>query len=299
VDSIVSIEQARKPQRKLRAIERVQSSKQLRETNLNVIGSVQSLAADLDAPISLWASKFTDDATKAVASAYEETHKNDTTWAFNSDNIGVQDNHQFGAVAVRSMKNAARTITTTTSSLNDGRSEIKTDNSDCSIPCSTPVVLPRLSSSAQLNQRSGTNTKGSFSSLPRTQSLTMSAAEFKQRQKTQQRKVEAMQLQMRKDATMQEFMVESSSAADKIVFPATYRCPHKDCNQVFSRAYTFKMHMRSHENFSRYHEYKRHPQLYLDADIAEMNRMNTDDFTASVSLSADITQQLAVLQQRR
>lgn len=47
-------------------------------------------------------------------------------------------------------------------------------------------------------------------------------------------------------------------------FKETYRCHYPGCNQVFSRNYTYKVHLKTHEVFPQYHEYKNNPQLFLD-----------------------------------
>lgn len=47
-------------------------------------------------------------------------------------------------------------------------------------------------------------------------------------------------------------------------FKDTFRCHHPGCNQVFSRNYTYKVHLKTHEIFPQYHEYKSNPQLFLD-----------------------------------
>lgn len=48
-------------------------------------------------------------------------------------------------------------------------------------------------------------------------------------------------------------------------FKETYRCHYPGCNQVFSRNYTYKVHLKTHEVFPQYHEYKNNPQLFLDS----------------------------------
>jgi hypothetical protein len=48
------------------------------------------------------------------------------------------------------------------------------------------------------------------------------------------------------------------------IFHNTYLCEHPNCGQVFSRLYTYKVHLRTHENFPEYYEYKRNPQLFYD-----------------------------------
>ncbi len=55
------------------------------------------------------------------------------------------------------------------------------------------------------------------------------------------------------------------------VFKHSYVCSHPKCHQVFSRLYTYKIHMKSHEVFAGYHAYKRRPQLYLDSDGREIS----------------------------
>lgn len=48
-------------------------------------------------------------------------------------------------------------------------------------------------------------------------------------------------------------------------FKETHRCHYPGCNQVFARAYTFKVHLKTHEMFPQYHAFKQDPQLLLDS----------------------------------
>lgn len=50
----------------------------------------------------------------------------------------------------------------------------------------------------------------------------------------------------------------------RTVFHQTYVCEHAGCGQLFSRLYTYKVHLRTHENFPDYFRFKRDPQLALD-----------------------------------
>ena len=83
-----------------------------------------------------------------------------------------------------------------------------------------------------------------------------------------------------------------ASAAEDVIFRNTYKCPHKNCNAVFSRAYTYKVHLKTHDTFARYHEFKKLPQLYLDSDSQEMHRLNDEDFRRSVSLAPMVSGEL-------
>jgi hypothetical protein len=72
-------------------------------------------------------------------------------------------------------------------------------------------------------------------------------------------------LQMRKmDKRSQKTYDQAATDWTDDVFRQTFICPHLHCGQMFSRAYSLKVHLKSHENFPRYHEYKRLPQLGLD-----------------------------------
>ena len=50
----------------------------------------------------------------------------------------------------------------------------------------------------------------------------------------------------------------------RTVFHQTYVCEHPQCGQLFSRLYTYKVHLRTHQNFPDYFRFKRDPQLALD-----------------------------------
>lgn len=48
------------------------------------------------------------------------------------------------------------------------------------------------------------------------------------------------------------------------VFKETYVCHFPNCGQVFSRNYTYKVHLKSHDMFPQYHSFKKNPQVALD-----------------------------------
>lgn len=54
------------------------------------------------------------------------------------------------------------------------------------------------------------------------------------------------------------------SADPNQVFKHSLTCPFPNCGAVFSRAYTYEVHLRSHSSFPQYHAFKRRPQLGLD-----------------------------------
>ena len=55
-------------------------------------------------------------------------------------------------------------------------------------------------------------------------------------------------------------------------FVRAFACPHPGCAAEFSRAYTLKVHMKSHEQFSLYYKFKKEPMLFLDPDKSQMQR---------------------------
>ena len=68
------------------------------------------------------------------------------------------------------------------------------------------------------------------------------------------------------------------------LYKNTFKCTYPHCNQVFSRAYTYKIHLRSHEMFPQYHEFKKKPQLVLDPDKKQVKDIGTEMYTRKVSL---------------
>ena len=53
-------------------------------------------------------------------------------------------------------------------------------------------------------------------------------------------------------------------------FERPFKCRFDGCNQAFSRAYTLKIHEKSHKLFGNYHKWKKDPQLFLDKDKETM-----------------------------
>ena len=68
------------------------------------------------------------------------------------------------------------------------------------------------------------------------------------------------------------------------VYRNTFKCTYPQCNQVFSRAYTYKIHLRSHETFSQYHEFKKKPQLVLDPDKRQGKQLSDAIYSRKISL---------------
>ena len=47
------------------------------------------------------------------------------------------------------------------------------------------------------------------------------------------------------------------------------------CDQAFSRKYTLNVHIKSHELFESYHDYKKEPMLFYDPDLITMREEMT------------------------
>ena len=67
-------------------------------------------------------------------------------------------------------------------------------------------------------------------------------------------------------------------------FRRPYVCSFAGCGQAFSRIYTLKVHERSHENYSKYHEYKRDPQLYFDPNMEDHTNHHLSEFQNTLSM---------------
>ena len=76
-------------------------------------------------------------------------------------------------------------------------------------------------------------------------------------------------------------------------FERPYVC--SKCNQAFSRAYTLKVHEKSHETFSNYHLFKSKPQLFLDDDKETLVMENMRKYIHDISLPPVIQQDLKLL----
>lgn len=67
-------------------------------------------------------------------------------------------------------------------------------------------------------------------------------------------------------------------------FERPYVCRYPGCRMQFSRAYTMKVHEKSHTLFSNYHKFKKQPQLFLDGDSAALKEERQAREVASWSL---------------
>jgi hypothetical protein len=110
----------------------------------------------------------------------------------------------------------------------------------------------------------------------------------KKEEKRRKRQIDAMVA--RSHEIKRDFI---TSVRDDFARPFICRYPH--CGQGFSRQYTLKVHEKSHELFQRYHDYKRRPQLFLDADSAEVARENEARINARTSLPPLVQKELASL----
>jgi len=68
------------------------------------------------------------------------------------------------------------------------------------------------------------------------------------------------------------------------VFKHSFVCTHPHCGQVFARQYTYNIHLKSHELFGQYHDYKRQPQLYLDKDRGQIGSTAQKQYNDRISL---------------
>ena len=93
----------------------------------------------------------------------------------------------------------------------------------------------------------------------------------------------------------EEQMSNLTQSVNAQVFKNTFECPHPYCGQVFARHYTYKIHLKSHELFGQYHDYKRRPQLHLDADQGQRTHETAASFDQAAALPAEIQQDLQVL----
>lgn len=81
-------------------------------------------------------------------------------------------------------------------------------------------------------------------------------------------------------------------------FERPYVCSFPGCGQQFSRAYTMKVHKKSHYLFTKYHEFKNQPQLFLDDDVAAFRRENELRAELAWSLPPLVQMELDLLQSR-
>ena len=74
-----------------------------------------------------------------------------------------------------------------------------------------------------------------------------------------------------------------------------YVCSHAGCGLSFSRAYTLKIHEKSHELQSSYHDYKRNPMLLFDPDTSQLVVEQRRLLRERISLPPVIRSELAAL----
>lgn len=80
---------------------------------------------------------------------------------------------------------------------------------------------------------------------------------------------------------------------DLKIFKNTFVCTYPHCNQVFSRNYTYKIHLKSHELFSEYHLYKKNPQLALDSDSQQVAKAWESTYEKTTSLPPIVQMELS------
>lgn len=67
-----------------------------------------------------------------------------------------------------------------------------------------------------------------------------------------------------------DFYKQDFEARVRAGFERPFKCKHPGCHEAFSRAYTLKVHEKSHKVFGNYHKWKKQPQLGLDMDKKAM-----------------------------
>ncbi len=75
-----------------------------------------------------------------------------------------------------------------------------------------------------------------------------------------------------------------------------YICKYKDCGEIFHRLLTYNKHIKSHEIFPKYYEYKKNPKLLLDSESLFLENEKIQRYQNRISLSPMIQQDLNVLQ---
>jgi hypothetical protein len=80
--------------------------------------------------------------------------------------------------------------------------------------------------------------------------------------------LEKQQSQQRNDtaAKRARLLMHDFESRVRAGFERPFKCRHKGCDEAFSRAYTLKIHEKSHKLFGDYHRWKKDPQLFLDKD---------------------------------
>jgi hypothetical protein len=86
-----------------------------------------------------------------------------------------------------------------------------------------------------------------------------------------ERKPEPVEIKWEKSTKRKESILkEDFETRVRNGFDRPFKCTEPGCTAAFSRAYTLKVHMKSHKVFSTYHKWKKDPQLILDPNRKTM-----------------------------
>ena len=77
------------------------------------------------------------------------------------------------------------------------------------------------------------------------------------------KEVEEVKFDDSKGEAKVDFYKKDFEARVRAGFERPFKCKYPGCNEAFSRAYTLKIHEKSHKVFGNYHKWKKEPQLGL------------------------------------
>jgi hypothetical protein len=294
-------------QKKLKATERRDNVVNKAHNNMNKVASVESIQEHLNQPVTLWTSSGAVGSEGAVhlqESIREGENEDDGD--YHGDNSAEEMGlHVKSSLQQGSMLSLGASLLD--DSVLDGKWSFHADNADAREGISRPDT--RQGATPKSGRRSGSRgTQRSGADHSETEAPAgMAAQSTVERVRTMMENSEITLSndnnvwkkslrsynpdatrsppKLRKDTKQfsQDADMMTRNIEDK-VFKHTFVCTHPHCGQVFARQYTYNIHLKSHELFGQYHDYKKQPQLFLDKDRAQVQATKEKQFEDRISL---------------
>lgn len=295
-------------QRRLKATERKQQSAHKAHSDFSKVASVAAIQEDLDQPVTLWASSAaagTEGAVHLRASLAEGEDEEDDgyggsslqqskslqegnalslgasllddveldgKWSFHVEESAEVNDDGISRPGTRQGRGGTPSSNRRTSSRGTQRSDAHpSGTTDTSHPSATTERVRAIVEGAEVPPPKDSHTwQKSLRSSQHDAARSPPKAHRESNQNKHKQFSQAADLMTR-------------NIEDK-VFKYSFVCTHPHCGQVFSRQYTYNIHLKSHELFGQYHDFKKRPQLVLDPDRAQIQAGKEKQFEDHVSL---------------